>query len=81
MADAFVTNAGWYLVMAPGAVLSPDGQAMYAVAGMHDDVHKAFGQAASIPGAAVILNVCLFVNRPQVAPAAAAPRLVAAERA
>jgi len=68
MAADLSPNAAWYVVSRPGAVLAPDGSTQYQVVGLHVDLQQAVAQAATMPGAAITLNVCLFIN-----PAVAVP--------
>ena len=62
MAESLVANASWYLVLKPALVLAADGSRQYEPAGVHTDLQQATLHAATIPGAAIVLNVCLFIN-------------------
>jgi len=73
MANDLQANASWYVVSKPGAVLAPDGSTQYQVVGLHVDLQAASTQAATIPGAAITLNVVLFVNPATVTPATPRP--------
>lgn len=73
MADQLQAGASWYVVSRPSPVLLPDGRVNYEIVGLHTDLQLAVTQAATIPGAAITLNVCLFINPAAVAPG---PRLV-----
>lgn len=57
-----VPNDVWYQVYKPAGVLNPDGSPNYQLVGQHTDIQAATIEAAPIPGAAIVMLCCLFLN-------------------
>ena len=67
-----VPNGVWYQVYKPAGLLNAAGQPNYELIGQHTNIQAATMQAQPVPGAAIVMLCCLFINpAAAVVPAAA----------